>query len=48
MSIETITALEEAIRAENLLKRHNLSEIGVFGSFACGELAVVELGKAVI
>ena len=48
MSIEPIASLEEAVMAENLLKRRYLSEIGVFGSFACGELAVVELGKAVI
>lgn len=39
MNVETIDALEEAMRAENLLKKHNLSKIGVFGSFARGEAA---------
>jgi len=39
MSIETINALEEAIKTENILKKHNLSKIGVFGSFARGEKA---------
>jgi len=39
MSIETINALEEAIKTENLLKKHNLNKIGVFGSFARGEKA---------
>jgi len=39
MSVETIKSLEEAIKAENVLKRHNLSKIGVFGSFARGEMA---------
>jgi len=39
MRIETIAALEEAIRTENLLKKHNLEKIGIFGSFARGEKA---------
>jgi len=39
MSVDSIYALEEAIKTENLLKRHNLNKIGVFGSFARGEKA---------
>jgi predicted nucleotidyltransferase len=39
MNIETIAALEEAIRSENLLKKYDLDKIGVFGSFARGEQA---------
>jgi predicted nucleotidyltransferase len=39
MNIETITALEEAIRNENLLKKYDLDKIGIFGSFARGEKA---------
>jgi predicted nucleotidyltransferase len=39
MDIETINALEKAIKAENLLKKYNLDKIGVFGSFARGEKA---------
>ena len=39
MIIESIRALEEAIKEENLLKKHNLDKIGVFGSFARGEKA---------
>ena len=39
MSIETINALESAIKNENLLKKYNLDKIGVFGSFARGEKA---------
>ena len=39
MNIETINALEEAIKNENLLKKYNLEKIGVFGSFARGEKA---------
>ena len=39
MNIETITALEEVIRNENLLKKYNLDKIGIFGSFARGEKA---------
>jgi predicted nucleotidyltransferase len=36
---KTINALERAIKKEDLLKRHNLEKIGVFGSFARGEKA---------
>ncbi|MCL1864857.1 MAG: nucleotidyltransferase domain-containing protein [Spirochaetes bacterium] len=39
MNIETIDALEKVIKDENLLKKHNLEKIGVFGSFARGEQA---------
>jgi predicted nucleotidyltransferase len=39
MNIESINALEKAIRNENLLKKYNLEKIGVFGSFARGEEA---------
>ena len=39
MNIETISALEQVIKNENLLKKHNLDKIGVFGSFARGEKA---------
>ena len=39
MNIETINALEKAIKNENLLKKYNLEKIGVFGSFARGEKA---------
>jgi predicted nucleotidyltransferase len=39
MNIETINALEKAIKNENLLKKHHLEKIGVFGSFARGEKA---------
>jgi len=39
MNIETINALEKAIRNENILKKYNLERIGVFGSFARGEKA---------
>jgi predicted nucleotidyltransferase len=39
MNIETFGALEKAIRNENILQKHNLSKIGVFGSFARGEKA---------
>jgi predicted nucleotidyltransferase len=37
--IETLSALEKAIKSENLLKKYNLEKIGVFGSFARGEKA---------
>jgi predicted nucleotidyltransferase len=37
MEIRTINALEKAIKSENLLKKHNLERIGVFGSFSRGE-----------
>ena len=39
MSIETIIALEKAIKEKNILKKHNLDKIGIFGSFARGEKA---------
>ena len=39
MKIETINALEVALKSENLLKKYNLEKIGVFGSFARGEKA---------
>ena len=39
MNIETLNALEEAIKRENLLKKYDLDKIGVFGSFARGEKA---------
>jgi len=39
MNIETINALEKAIKDENLLKKYHLERIGVFGSFARGEKA---------
>jgi predicted nucleotidyltransferase len=39
MNIETINALEKAIKDENLLKKYKLEKIGVFGSFARGEQA---------
>jgi len=39
MKIDTINALEMALKNENLLKKHELEKIGVFGSFARGEKA---------
>ena len=39
MGIENISALEKVIKEENLLKKHDLDKIGVFGSFARGENA---------
>ena len=39
MNIETLSTLEAAIKNENLLRKHNLERIGVFGSFARGENA---------
>ena len=39
MYIETINALEKAIKDENLLEKHSLEKIGIFGSFARGEKA---------
>jgi predicted nucleotidyltransferase len=39
MNIETINALEKALRNENLLEKYHLKRIGVFGSFARGEKA---------
>jgi hypothetical protein len=32
--METLNALEKAIRDENLLKKNNLERMGVFGYFA--------------
>ena len=45
MSIDSINALEKAIKNENLLKKHNLEKIGIFGSFARGEKALIPLKK---
>jgi predicted nucleotidyltransferase len=39
MNIETINALEKAIKDENVLKKYELEKIGIFGSFARGEPA---------
>lgn len=39
MNIETLSALEEAMKNEHILKKYNLEKIGVFGSFARGEKA---------
>ena len=39
MNIESINALEMALKKENLLKKYNLDKIGIFGSFARGEKA---------
>ena len=39
MNIESIYALEMALKRENLLKKYNLDKIGIFGSFARGEKA---------
>jgi uncharacterized protein len=39
MNIETINALDAALKNEGLLKKHRLERIGVFGSFARGEEA---------
>jgi predicted nucleotidyltransferase len=39
MNIETINALEKALKEKKLLKKYNLEKIGVFGSFARGENA---------
>ena len=39
MNIDTINALKQAIKDENILKKYNLDKIGVFGSFARGEKA---------
>ncbi|GHU88929.1 hypothetical protein FACS189476_06920 [Spirochaetia bacterium] len=39
MNIDTVDALETAIKNENLLEKYNLEKIGVFGSFARGEKA---------
>jgi predicted nucleotidyltransferase len=39
MNIETIKALEKAIKDENLLEKYHLERIGIFGSFSRGEKA---------
>ena len=39
MDIDTVNALEMAIKNEDLLKKYNLEKIGIFGSFARGEKA---------
>jgi predicted nucleotidyltransferase len=39
MNIDTMKALEAAIKKGNLLKKYNLEKIGIFGSFARGEKA---------
>ena len=39
MEIETVNALEKALKDRNLLKKYNLEKIGIFGSFARGEKA---------
>ena len=39
MNINTINALEQVIKNENILRKYNLDKIGVFGSFARGEEA---------
>ncbi|GHS87341.1 hypothetical protein FACS189487_03320 [Campylobacterota bacterium] len=39
MNIESISALEKALKDGNLLKKYNLEKIGIFGSFARGEKA---------
>jgi predicted nucleotidyltransferase len=39
MGIETFEALEKAIKKENILQKYKLKKIGIFGSFARGEMA---------
>jgi predicted nucleotidyltransferase len=39
MSIETFEALEMVIKKENILEKYKLERIGIFGSFARGEMA---------
>jgi predicted nucleotidyltransferase len=39
MSVETFEALEKAIKKDNILQKYKLQKIGVFGSFARGEMA---------
>ena len=39
MNIDSLKTLEIAIKNQNLLKKHSLEKIGVFGSFARGENA---------
>jgi predicted nucleotidyltransferase len=37
--VETFEALEKAIKKENILQKYKLQRIGIFGSFARGEIA---------
>ncbi|MCL2063249.1 MAG: nucleotidyltransferase domain-containing protein [Candidatus Cloacimonetes bacterium] len=37
--VQSMISLEKALKDENLLKKHNLEKIGVFGSLARGENA---------
>ena len=39
MEVETINALEKAIKEKKILKKYNLERIGIFGSFSRGERA---------
>jgi uncharacterized protein with HEPN domain/predicted nucleotidyltransferase len=39
MAVETIDALETVLKTKNILEKYNLDKIGVFGSFARGEIA---------
>ena len=39
MNIESMNALEQALKKEKLLQKYNLDKIGIFGSFARGEKA---------
>jgi predicted nucleotidyltransferase len=39
MNRDALNALEEAIKKNNILKKHNLDKIGIFGSLARGEPA---------
>ena len=39
MDIDSINALEKAIKDANLLNKYGLEKIGIFGSFARGEKA---------
>jgi predicted nucleotidyltransferase len=39
MQIESINALEKALKEKNILKKYSLERIGIFGSFARGEKA---------
>ena len=40
MVVDTVNALEMALKEENILKKYNLDKIGVFGSFARGEKSI--------
>jgi predicted nucleotidyltransferase len=39
MDINTVNDLEKAIKSEKIFEKYDLEKIGVFGSFARGELA---------